>query len=65
MKLWKMTLVVLVLLMNLVIAQPTLADRPKLTKSPDYTEVFPPNILRLSGRFIVVIADLNQRSITE
>ncbi len=39
MKLGKMILVVLVLLINLVVAPPTLADRPKLTKSPDYTEV--------------------------
>ncbi len=38
MKLFKIALVALVLLVNLVIAQPSWAD-PNLTKSPDYTEV--------------------------
>jgi hypothetical protein len=37
-KLFKLALVALVLLANLVIAQPSWAD-PNLTKSPDYTEV--------------------------
>jgi hypothetical protein len=39
MKLFKIALTVLVLLVNLAIAQPSWADRPKLTKTPDYTEV--------------------------
>ncbi|MBD1900658.1 hypothetical protein NDI44_14975 [Trichocoleus sp. DQ-A3] len=39
MKLFKIALVALVFLVNLAIAQPSLADRPKLTLSPDYTEV--------------------------
>jgi hypothetical protein len=39
MKLFKIALAFLVLLVNLVIAQPSWADRPKLTQSPEYTEV--------------------------
>ena len=39
MKLFKIALAALVLLVNLAIAQPSWADRPNLTKSPDYTEV--------------------------
>lgn len=39
MKLLKTTLVALVLLLNLFIAQPSWAGRPDLTQSPDYTEV--------------------------
>lgn len=39
MKLWKIVLVVLALLVNLAIAQPSWADRPRLTQSADYTEV--------------------------
>lgn len=39
MKLFKFVLVALVLLVNLMIAQPSWADRPKLTSTPDYTEV--------------------------
>lgn len=38
MKLFKIVLAVLVLLVNLVVAQPAWAD-PKFTNSPDYTEV--------------------------
>jgi hypothetical protein len=39
MKLFKIVLVTLVLLINLVIAKPSWADRPKLTSLPDYVEV--------------------------
>ncbi|MBD2409192.1 hypothetical protein FACHB389_33000 [Nostoc calcicola FACHB-389] len=39
MKLFKTALVALVLLVNLIIAQPSWADRPNLTTSPDYIEV--------------------------
>ncbi|MFN6563881.1 MAG: hypothetical protein RMY28_029360 [Nostoc sp. ChiSLP01] len=39
MKLFKTALVALVLLVNLIIAQPSWADRPNLTISPDYIEV--------------------------
>lgn len=39
MKFLRTVLIVLVILANLVFAQPSLADRPKLTQSPDYTEV--------------------------
>ncbi|MBD2514216.1 hypothetical protein H6G93_04185 [Nostoc sp. FACHB-973] len=39
MKLFKTALVVLVLLVNLIIAQPSWADRPNLTTGPDYIEV--------------------------
>ncbi|MBW4576464.1 MAG: hypothetical protein KME08_14410 [Aphanothece sp. CMT-3BRIN-NPC111] len=39
MKLFKIVLVALVLLVDLVVAQPSWADRPPLTNSPDYTEV--------------------------
>lgn len=39
MKLFKIVLALLVLLVNLVVAQPAWADAPKLTNSPDYTEV--------------------------
>ena len=39
MKLFKIALVSLVMLINLVIAQPSWADRPKLTLLPEYTEV--------------------------
>ncbi len=39
MKLFKIVLAVLVLLVNLVVAQPSWADAPKFTNSSDYTEV--------------------------
>lgn len=39
MKFLKAVLIVLVIVANLVFAQPSLADKPKLTQSPDYTEV--------------------------
>ena len=39
MKLIRVFLIVLVVVANLVFAQPSLADRPKFTQSPDYTEV--------------------------
>ncbi|MBD1864115.1 MULTISPECIES: hypothetical protein [Trichocoleus] len=39
MKLFKVVLVALVLLVNLVIAPASWADRPKLTNTPEYTEV--------------------------
>ncbi|QSJ18055.1 hypothetical protein JYQ62_04190 [Nostoc sp. UHCC 0702] len=39
MKLFKIGLVALVLMLNLVVAQPSWADRPNLITSPDYTEV--------------------------
>jgi len=39
MKPFRIVLVALVLLLNLVIAQPSWADRPNLTATPDYTEV--------------------------
>ncbi len=39
MRFFKIALVALVLLVNLAIAQPSWADRPKLTATPDYTEV--------------------------
>jgi hypothetical protein len=39
MKLFKLFLVALVFLANLVFIQPSWADRPNLTNSPDYTEV--------------------------
>ncbi|MBD2610505.1 hypothetical protein VF14_36615 [Nostoc linckia z18] len=39
MKLFKTALVALVLLVNLIIAQPSWADRPDLTTTPDYIEV--------------------------
>lgn len=39
MKLIKVFLIALVVVANLAFAQPSLADRPKLTQSPDYTEV--------------------------
>jgi len=39
MKLFKSLLIVLLVLVNLVFAQPTLADKPKFLKNPDYIEV--------------------------
>src|SRR6476619_5193620 len=39
MKLFKIALVALVLLVNLAIASPSWADRPRLTNTPDYNEV--------------------------
>jgi hypothetical protein len=39
MKLFKLALVAMVLLVNLVFAQPSWADRGKFMKSPDYAEV--------------------------
>jgi hypothetical protein len=39
MKIFKIALVALALLVNLVIAKPSWADRPKLTNLPDYAEV--------------------------
>ncbi|NMG05667.1 hypothetical protein [Brasilonema sp. UFV-L1] len=39
MKFLKITLVIVVMLVNLVIAQPSWADRPKFSKNPDYIEV--------------------------
>jgi hypothetical protein len=39
MKTFKVALVFLVLLLNLVIVKPSWADRPKLTSLPEYTEV--------------------------
>lgn len=39
MKLFKIFLVTLVFLASLVVAQPSWADRPKLTNSPEYAEV--------------------------
>ncbi|RCJ39149.1 hypothetical protein A6770_11940 [Nostoc minutum NIES-26] len=39
MKLFKSALVALILLLNLVVAQPSWADRPNLTATTDYTEV--------------------------
>jgi hypothetical protein len=38
-KLFKLVLVLVVLLVNFAIAQPSWADRPKLTGTPEYTEV--------------------------
>jgi hypothetical protein len=37
--LFKLVLVVLVLVVNLAIAQPSLADRPKISKNPEYVEL--------------------------
>lgn len=37
--LFKLALVVLVLVVNLAIAQPSLADRPKVSKNPEYIEL--------------------------
>ncbi len=39
MKTLKSLLVVLVILVNLIVAQPSWADKPKFTKNPDYIEV--------------------------
>ncbi len=39
MKILQSLLIVLVILVNLVFAQPSFADRPKFTKNPDYIEV--------------------------
>jgi hypothetical protein len=39
MKLLQITLVMIVFLVNLAIAQPSLADKPKVSKNPDYIEV--------------------------
>ena len=39
MKIWKSLLIVLMILVNLVFAQPSFADRPKFSKNPDYIEV--------------------------
>ncbi len=39
MKLWKSLLIALIILVNLVFAQPSFADKPKFTKNPDYIEV--------------------------
>lgn len=39
MKIWKYLLIVLIVVANLAFAQPSFADRPKFTKSPDYIEV--------------------------
>lgn len=39
MKLFKALLIVLLVLVNLAFAQPTLADKPKFLKNPDYIEV--------------------------
>lgn len=39
MKFLKSLLVVLILLLNFVFAQPSLADRPNFRKNPDYTEI--------------------------
>ena len=39
MKIFKFALVVLVIVVNLVIAQPSFADKPKFTENPDYMEV--------------------------
>ena len=39
MKLFKSLLIVLLILVNLAFAQPTLADKPKFLKNPDYIEV--------------------------
>jgi hypothetical protein len=39
MKLFKSLLIVLLVLVNLAFAQPTLADQPKFLKNPDYIEV--------------------------
>jgi hypothetical protein len=39
MKLWKSLLIVLMIIANLVFAQPSFADRPKFSKNPDYIEV--------------------------
>ncbi|MCM0593025.1 MAG: hypothetical protein HEQ35_29840 [Gloeotrichia echinulata IR180] len=39
MKVFKIALVVLALLVNFVIAEPSWADRPKLTLAPEYTEI--------------------------
>lgn len=39
MKLFKSLLIVLLVLVNLAFAQPTLADKPKFLKNPDYIEV--------------------------
>lgn len=39
MKFWKSLVVVLMILANLVFAQPSLADPPKFTKNPEYIEV--------------------------
>jgi hypothetical protein len=37
--LFKIALVVLIFVVNLAIAQPSLADRPKVSKNPDYIQV--------------------------
>jgi hypothetical protein len=39
MKLFKSLLIVLIIMANLVFAQPSFADRPKFAKNPDYIEV--------------------------
>ncbi|MBH8565848.1 hypothetical protein I8748_27395 [Nostoc sp. CENA67] len=39
MKFWKYCLIVLMIFANLAFAQPSFADRPKLSKNPDYIEV--------------------------
>lgn len=39
MKIWKSLLIALMILVNLVYAPPSLADRPKFTSNPDYIEV--------------------------
>lgn len=39
MKLLKIALVLAVMLVNLTLAQPSWADRPKFSKNPDYIEV--------------------------
>lgn len=39
MNLFKSLLIALIILVNLVVAQPSSADRPKFTKNPDYVEI--------------------------
>ncbi|BAZ30387.1 hypothetical protein NIES4074_28470 [Cylindrospermum sp. NIES-4074] len=39
MKIWKSLLIVLIILVNLTVAQPSLAEAPKFTENPDYIEV--------------------------
>jgi hypothetical protein len=36
---WKYLVIIAILLLNLAFARPSLADRPKFTKNPDYIEV--------------------------
>ncbi|MBW4631158.1 MAG: hypothetical protein KME30_04415 [Iphinoe sp. HA4291-MV1] len=64
MKLLKIALVVAVMLVNLVIAQPSWADKPKFSKNPDYIEVTK-TIKSLQKNAEVVVPEDVQRQIDE